>query len=152
MEENGQGATGGIPGQPAWESRLLVPAVAIAALLIAVYSLISQLTGPMVFGPRGAEIVVSVGDHFSVQLPRTAGGARWAIAAPAPDPAVLRSAGGHVRTGAAPPADPATTHYLDFVAVAAGRTDLRLLRCRACGPGAAEEPGARSLNFRITVG
>ncbi|MCB5911133.1 hypothetical protein [Streptomyces pinistramenti] len=135
----------------AWDSRLLVPAMAVAALLIAVYTVISQLTGPMVFGPHSTDVTVSPGDHFSVQLPATPDGSRWIIAAPAPDPAVLRSAGGHVTTGAPPPADPATTRYLDFDAVGSGRTDLRLLRCRTCGPGAAEEPGARSLNFRITV-
>lgn len=137
----------GIPGG----SRRLVTAVAVAALLIALHSVVSQLSAPEVFDARDTEIRVSPGEGFSVRVPGApSDGYRWIVAEPRPDPAVLRAAGGRVRTGGPPPAG--TGRLLAFEAVRAGRTDLRLLRCRRCGPGAADEQGARSLNFRVTVG
>ncbi|MDT0457852.1 protease inhibitor I42 family protein [Streptomyces sp. DSM 41527] len=121
--------------------------VAIAALLVALHSVFSQLSAPRVYDADDTEIAVSAGDRFSVRVPDDpAGGYRWIIAEPRPDPAVLRAAG----SGGPPPA--ATGRYLAFEAVRPGRTDLRLLRCRRCGSGAADEKGARSLNFRVTVG
>ncbi|MFJ8674066.1 protease inhibitor I42 family protein [Streptomyces sp. NPDC093589] len=133
------------------KSRLLVIAVAIAALVIAAHSVISQLSGPQVYGADSPEISVSVGGSFSVKVPDDpADGYRWIIAEPRPDPAVLKTTGGHVATS--DPAPPGGGfRFLDFEALRTGRTDLRLLRCRQCGPGAADEPGARSLNFRITI-
>ncbi|MGW1790883.1 protease inhibitor I42 family protein [Streptomyces tubercidicus] len=132
-------------------TRTLVIAVAITALLIALHSVFSQLSAPEVYDADDTEIAVSPGDRFSVRVADDpAGGYRWIIAEPRPDPAVLKAAGGHRATGGPPPAGPA--RYLAFEAVHPGRTDLRLLRCRRCGPGAADEPGARSLNFRVTVG
>ncbi|GAA2614943.1 hypothetical protein [Streptomyces tubercidicus] len=132
-------------------TRTLVIVVAITALLIALHSVFSQLSAPEVYDADDTEIAVSPGDRFSVRVADDpAGGYRWIIAEPRPDPAVLKAAGGHRATGGPPPAGPA--RYLAFEAVHPGRTDLRLLRCRRCGPGAADEPGARSLNFRVTVG
>ncbi|MFE6743667.1 hypothetical protein [Streptomyces tubercidicus] len=132
-------------------TRTLVIVVAITALLIALHSVFSQLSAPEVYDADDTEIAVSPGDRFSVRVTDDpAGGYRWIIAEPRPDPAVLKAAGGHRATGGPPPAGPA--RYFAFEAVHPGRTDLRLLRCRRCGPGAADEPGARSLNFRVTVG
>ncbi|MFF3546072.1 hypothetical protein [Streptomyces platensis] len=132
-------------------TRTLVIVVAITALLIALHSVFSQLSAPEVFDADDTEIAVSPGDRFSVRVTDDpAGGYHWIIAEPRPDPAVLKATGGHLATGGPPPAGPA--RYLAFEAVRAGRTDLRLLRCRRCGPGAADEAGARSLNFRVTVG
>ncbi|MFE1177466.1 protease inhibitor I42 family protein [Streptomyces sp. NPDC058773] len=132
-------------------TRTLVIAVAITTLLIALHSVFSQLSAPEVYGADDTEIAVSPGDRFSVRVADDpSDGYRWIIAEPRPDPAVLRAAGSHVATGGPPPAGPA--RYLAFEAVRPGRTDLRLLRCRRCGPGAAEEADARSLNFRVTVG
>ncbi|MEU8916104.1 hypothetical protein [Streptomyces nigrescens] len=129
--------------------RTLVIVVAITTLLIALHSIFSQLSAPEVYDADDTEIVVSPGDRFSVRVADDpAGGHRWIIAEPRPDPAVLRAADGRVTTGG-PPAGPA--RHLSFEAVRPGRTDLRLLRCRRCGPGAADEAGARSLNFRVTV-
>lgn len=137
----------GIPGG----SRRLVIAVAIAALLIALHSVFSQLSAPRVYDADDTEIAVSAGDRFSVRVPGDpAGGYRWIIAEPRPDPAVLKAAGTEGGTSGPPPAG--TARHLAFEAVGPGRTDLRLLRCRRCGPGAADEKGARSLNFRVTVG
>ncbi|MFG2830674.1 hypothetical protein ACGFWI_24920 [Streptomyces sp. NPDC048434] len=128
-------------------SRRLVIVVAIAALLIALHSVFSQLSAPRIYDADDTEISVSAGDHFSVQVSDdSADGYRWIIAEPRPDPAVLKAAGGP------PPDGPGTARYLAFEAVHPGRTDLRLLRCRRCGTGAADEKGARSLNFRVTVG
>ncbi|MEE4424861.1 protease inhibitor I42 family protein [Streptomyces bugieae] len=127
--------------------RRLVIAIAIAALLIALHSVFSQLSGPKVYGPDDTEIAVSAGDRFSVAVADDPGGFRWVVAAPRPDPAVLRPAGAHEANGSTGPA-----RYLDFEAVRPGRTDLRLVRCRRCSAGAADEPGARTLNFRVTVG
>ncbi|UZJ31105.1 protease inhibitor I42 family protein [Streptomyces endophytica] len=127
--------------------RTLVIAIAIAALLIALHSVFSQLSAPKVYGPDDTEIAVSAGDRFSVAVPDDPGGFHWIVAAPRPDPAVLRPAGAHEANGGAGPA-----RYLDFEAVRPGRTDLRLVRCRRCSAGAADEPGARTLNFRVTVG
>ncbi|MFJ9470327.1 hypothetical protein [Streptomyces caniferus] len=136
----------GIPGG----SRRLVIVVAIAALLIALHSVFSQLSAPEVFDADDTEIAVSPGDRFSVKVfDDPADGYRWIIAEPRPDPAVLRAAGARVSTA---PAGAGTGRYLAFEAVRPGRTDLRLLRCRRCGTGAADERGARSLNFRVTVG
>ncbi|WP_336050586.1 protease inhibitor I42 family protein [Streptomyces sp. CA2R101] len=132
-------------------SRKLVIVVAIAALLVALHSIFSQLSAPRVYDADDTEITVSAGDRFSVRVPGDpAGGYRWIIAEPRPDPAVLKAADTHGDSGGPPPA--ATGRYLAFEAVRPGRTDLRLLRCRRCGSGAAEEKGARSLNFRVTVG
>ncbi|GFE24304.1 protease inhibitor I42 family protein [Streptomyces nigrescens] len=129
--------------------RTLVIVVAITTLLIALHSIFSQLSAPEVYDADDTEIAVSPGDRFSVRVPDSpAGGYHWIIAEPRPDPAVLKAAGGRVTTGG-PPAGSA--RHLSFEAVRPGRTDLRLLRCRRCGPGAADEAGARSLNFRVTV-
>ncbi|MFH8684873.1 protease inhibitor I42 family protein [Streptomyces lydicus] len=131
--------------------RTLVTVVAVAGLLIALYSVFSQLSAPEVFDADDTEIAVSAGDHFSVRVPdEPAGGYRWIIAEPRPDPAVLRTTGRREIPGGPPAAG--TTRHLDFEAVRPGRTDLRLLRCRACAAGAADEPGARTLNFRVRVG
>ncbi|MFE7786988.1 protease inhibitor I42 family protein [Streptomyces nigrescens] len=129
--------------------RTLVIVVAITTLLIALHSIFSQLSAPEVYDADDTEIAVSPGDRFSVRVPDSpAGGYHWIIAEPRPDPAVLKAAGGRVTTGG-PPAGSA--RHLSFEAVRPGRTDLRLLRCRRCGPGSADEAGARSLNFRVTV-
>ncbi|MFJ3955442.1 protease inhibitor I42 family protein [Streptomyces libani] len=129
--------------------RTLVIVVALTTLLIALHSIFSQLSAPEVYDADDTEIAVSPGDRFSVRVADDpAGGYRWIIAEPRPDPAVLKAAGGRVTTGG-PPAGSA--RHLSFEAVRPGRTDLRLLRCRRCGPGAADEAGARSLNFRVTV-
>ncbi|WP_241746073.1 protease inhibitor I42 family protein [Streptomyces lydicus] len=129
--------------------RTLVIVVAITTLLIALHSIFSQLSAPEVYDADDTEITVSPGERFSVRVAEDpAGGYHWIIAEPRPDPAVLKAAGGRVTTGG-PPAGAA--RHLSFEAVRPGRTDLRLLRCRRCGPGAADEAGARSLNFRVTV-
>ncbi|MFF9781690.1 MULTISPECIES: protease inhibitor I42 family protein [unclassified Streptomyces] len=129
--------------------RTLVIVVAITTLLIALHSIFSQLSAPEVYDADDTEIAVSPGDRFSVRVPDgPAGGYHWIIADPRPDPAVLKAAGGRVTTGG-PPAG--SDRRLSFEAVRPGRTDLRLLRCRRCGPGAADEAGSRSLNFRVTV-
>ncbi|TJZ42564.1 hypothetical protein FCH28_34285 [Streptomyces piniterrae] len=127
-------------------------AVAVAALLIAAHSVISQLSGPKVYDAEHTEISVDAGDRFAVRVADDpADGYRWIIAEPRPDPAVLTAAGGHYDPDEPPPSGAGGSRHLDFEAVRAGRTDLRLVRCRRCGTGAAEEPGARSLNFRVTV-
>ncbi|MEV6565803.1 protease inhibitor I42 family protein [Streptomyces kronopolitis] len=132
--------------------RTLVIALAIATLLIALHSVFSQLSAPRIYDADDSEIVVSPGDRFSVQVDdEGAGGYRWIIADPRPDPAVLRAAGSRAVPGGAR-AGSGRVRRLGFRAVRPGRTDLRLLRCRRCGTGAADEPGARSLNFRVTVG
>ncbi|MFD8549481.1 protease inhibitor I42 family protein [Streptomyces sp. NPDC059649] len=128
-------------------ARTLVVVIAIAALLIALHSVFSQLSAPKVYGPDDTEIAVSAGDRFSLKLADDPGGFRWIVAEPRPDPAVLRATGDRAAQGSAGPA-----RYLDFEAVRPGRTDLRLVRCRRCSAGAADEPGARTLNFRVTVG
>ncbi|MEU9122047.1 protease inhibitor I42 family protein [Streptomyces sp. NPDC048506] len=126
--------------------RTLVIVVAVAALLIALHSVVSQLSGPEVYGAGDTEIAVSAGDRFSVRVADDpADGYRWTIAEPRPDPAVLKAVGRR-----AAPDGP--ERYLDFEAVRPGRTDLRLLRCRHCSAGGAQEPGARTLNFRVRVG
>ncbi|WP_438487649.1 protease inhibitor I42 family protein [Streptomyces sp. S186] len=137
-------------------SRALVTAVAVTALLIALYSVISRLSGPEVFGPGDTEISVSAGDRFTIEVPDDPGdGYHWIVAAPRPDPAVLRAAGQR-RTapddGAGPPSAGQHSLALDFEAGRPGRTDLRLLRCLRCTAGVADEPGADVLNFRVTVG
>ncbi|MEW1660200.1 hypothetical protein [Streptomyces sp. NPDC093707] len=146
-------------------SRALVTAVAVTALLIALYSVLSQVVGPEVYGPDDTEIAVSAGDRFTIEVPDDPGdGRHWIIAAPRPDPDVLRPAAGgspraleawrkaapDARAGGPPP--DRGSRALGFRAVHPGRTDLRLLRCRRCATGAEYEPGARALNFRITVG
>ncbi|MEV0374787.1 protease inhibitor I42 family protein [Streptomyces sp. NPDC050636] len=142
----------GSGGIPRINSRLLVIAVAIAALLIAAHSVISQLSGPKVYDADSTEISVGAGDRFAVQLAEDpTDGYRWIIAEPRPDPAVVKAAGGHLDPDEPPPSGEGGSRYLDFEAVHAGRTDLRLVRCRRCTAGAADEPGARSLNFRVTV-
>ncbi|MEU7640733.1 MULTISPECIES: protease inhibitor I42 family protein [unclassified Streptomyces] len=134
-------------------SRALVTVVAVAALLIALYTVVSQLSGPEVFGPGDTEIAVSAGDRFTIEVPDDPDdGYQWIVAAPRPDPAVLRAGGDRAAPGGPPPPDHGSSRALDFEAVHPGRTDLRLLRCRRCAAGAADEPGARALNFRITVG
>ncbi len=131
---------------------VLVVIVALAALLVAVHSVLSQLSGPKVYDDRSTEIAVAPGERFSIRVTEDpADGFRWIIAEPRPDPAVLKAAGGHVDADEPPPSGSGGSRYLDFTAVRAGRTDLRLLRCRACGPGAADEAGARTLNYRVTV-
>ncbi|UQA95072.1 protease inhibitor I42 family protein [Streptomyces halobius] len=139
-------------GIPRINTRLLVIAVAIATLLIAAHSVISQLSGPEVYDADDTEISVEAGDRFTVQVAGdSADGYRWIIAAPRPDPAVLKAAGQRADPDEPPPSGSGGSRYLDFRAVHAGRTDLRLVRCRRCAAGAAEEAGAQSLNFRVTV-
>ncbi|WP_245689418.1 protease inhibitor I42 family protein [Streptomyces chattanoogensis] len=141
--------TGGI----ARKSRLLVIAVAIAALLIAVHTVISRLSEPAVYDADSTEIAVGPGEHFEIQVADgRADGFRWIIAAPRPDPAVLRASGSHVDPDEPPSSGAGGSRYLDFVAVGAGRTDLRLLRCRRCTDGAGVAEGTQSLEFRVTVG
>ncbi|MFI1307942.1 protease inhibitor I42 family protein [Streptomyces sioyaensis] len=133
-------------------TRALVIVVAIAALLIALHSVFSQLSAPRIYDADDTEIAVAPGDRFSVQVDdEGTDGYRWIIAEPRPDPAVVRATGSRVvpggaRVGSGP------VRRLGFRAVRPGRTDVRLLRCRRCGTGAADEAGARSLNFRVTVG
>ncbi|MCZ0995049.1 hypothetical protein O1L44_20720 [Streptomyces noursei] len=75
-------------------SRALVTVMAVLALLIALYSVIDQLTGPEEYGPGDTEIVVSAGDRFTIDVPDDPGdGRHWIVAAPRPDPAVLRTTG-----------------------------------------------------------
>ncbi|MYT29422.1 hypothetical protein GTY73_11440 [Streptomyces sp. SID8354] len=130
--------------------------VAVTALLVALHSVISQLSGPEVFGPGDTEISVSAGDRFTLEVPDDPGdGYHWIVAAPRPDPAVLRAAGQRriaPDDGAGPPSAHHGSRALDFAAVRPGRTDLRLLHCLRCAAGAADEPGAEVLNFRVTVG
>ncbi|MFG2141646.1 protease inhibitor I42 family protein [Streptomyces sp. NPDC048650] len=133
-------------------SRLLVIAVAIAALLIAVHSVLSQLSGPKIYDAGSTEISVGAGEHFAVRVPDDpADGRHWIIAGPRPDPSVVEPAGSHLAADEKPPSGAGGSRYFDFGATGTGRTDLRLLRCRRCAPGAADEEGARSLNFRVTV-
>ncbi|MFF4604619.1 hypothetical protein ACFY12_18060 [Streptomyces sp. NPDC001339] len=132
-------------------------AVAVAALLIALHSVVSQLSAPEVYGADDSEIAVSAGDRFSVKVADDpagdpAGGYRWIIAEPRPDPAVLKAVGRREVPGGPLPSGTGRERYLDFETVRPGRTDLRLLRCRICSADAADEPGARTLNFRIRVG
>ncbi|MFJ9853288.1 protease inhibitor I42 family protein [Streptomyces sp. NPDC101150] len=144
--------TGGI----ARNSRLLVIAVAIATLLIAVHSVVSQLSGPKVYDPGSTEVSVEAGERFEIRVADgAADGFRWIIAAPRPDPAVLKPAGNHLEPDEPAPSGKGGTRYFDFEAVGEGRTDLRLLHCRRCTTGDADAGGAdggRSINFRITVG
>ncbi|MEU5214291.1 protease inhibitor I42 family protein [Streptomyces sp. NPDC020742] len=134
-------------------ARTLVIAVAVAGLLVALHSVVSQLSAPEVFGPDDTEITVSPGDRFSVRITDgPADGARWIIAEPRPDPAVLRAAGVREAPDPTTPSVGGPARFLDFEAVRPGRTDLRLLRCRRCTADAADEPGARTLNFRVRVG
>ncbi|MER6053330.1 protease inhibitor I42 family protein [Streptomyces sp. NPDC001793] len=137
-------------------SRTLVTVVAVAALLIALHTVISRLSGPEVFGPADTEISVGAGDRFSIEVPDDPGdGYHWIVAAPRPDPAVLRAAGQRrimPDDDAGPPSAGHGSRALDFAAVRPGRTDLRLLHCLRCATGAADEPGAGVLNFRVTVG
>lgn len=140
-------------GRIARYQRPAVITVAVAALLISGQTVIGQLSGPKIFGPGASEISVAPGERFSVRLPDDpADGYHWAIAEPRPDPAVVAVTGDRFREGGPPPEDPEGARYLDFAARRTGRTDLRLLHCRRCGPGTAGETGARSVNFRITVG
>ncbi|MFI9050059.1 protease inhibitor I42 family protein [Streptomyces sp. NPDC053427] len=140
-------------GDIARNSRLLVIAVAIVTLLIAVHSVVSQLSGPKVYDPGSTEISVRAGEHFEIRVPDgPADGLHWVVAAPRPDPAVLKPAGNHLEADEPPPSGEGGSRYFDFEAVGAGRTDLRLLRCRRCDTGAGGADGARSLVFRITVG
>jgi hypothetical protein len=133
-------------------ARALVIGVAIAALVVAVHSVISQLSAPKVFDADDTEIAVGAGDRFSVRVEDDpAGRYHWIIAPPRPDPGVLEAAGAREAPDGAAPSGTGPARYLDFEAVRAGRTDLRLLRCRSCATGA-EEPGVRTLNFRVTVG
>ncbi|MGW1378610.1 protease inhibitor I42 family protein [Streptomyces sp. NPDC002446] len=131
--------------------RALVVLVAIAALVIALHSVFSQLSASTVYDAGDTEISVPAGDRFSVRVPDDpAGRYRWILAPPRPDPAVLAAAGERTASDD-PPSGTDPVRYLDFEAVRPGRTDLRLLRCRRCTDGA-EEAGARTLNFRVTVG
>lgn len=133
-------------------ARALVVVVAIAALVVALHSVFSQLSAPEVYDADDTEIAVPAGDRFSVRVADDpAGRYHWIIAPPRPDPAVLRATGDRAAPGAPTPSGTGPAHYLDFEAVRPGRTDLRLLRCKSCATGA-EEPGARTLNFRVTVG
>ncbi|MCZ0974004.1 hypothetical protein O1L55_27565 [Streptomyces albulus] len=136
-------------------SRALVTVIAVAALLIAVYTVVSELSGPEVYGPGDTEIEVSAGDRFTIEVPDDpADGQRWIVAAPRPDPAVLRATGEEAAPASAAGGQPsraaARAHWTSRPSTRAAPT------CGCCGadgarPGRRTSPGAR-LNFRITVG
>ena len=136
-------------------SRALVTVVAVAALLIALYTVISQLSGLAVYGPADTEITVSAGDRFTIEVPDDPDDAfHWIVVDPRPDPAVLRAGANRPAPDdppGRPPSSDRASRALDFEAVRSGRTNLRLLYCRRCATGTAYEPGTRTLNFRITV-
>ncbi|MFF4954399.1 protease inhibitor I42 family protein [Streptomyces chattanoogensis] len=141
--------TGGI----ARKSRLLVIAVAIAALLIAVHTVISRLSEPAVYDADSTEIAVGPGEHFEIRVADgRADGFRWIIAEPRPDPAVLKASGSHSGADGPSSSGAGGSRYLDFVAVGPGRTDLRLLRCRRCTDSEGRADGGQRLEFRVTVG
>lgn len=123
-------------------SRTLVIAVAIAALLIALYSVFSQLSAPKVYDADDSEITVSAGDRFSVKVADDpADGYRWIIAEPRPDPSLLKAAGERVVTAGRPrpaPAPPATSP---------SRPSARAVRtygCCAAGAAAPVRPTRRA--------
>ncbi|UNO41668.1 protease inhibitor I42 family protein [Streptomyces sp. MST-110588] len=141
-------------GDIAKPSRTAGIALAVVALVVAVFAVVTLLSGPVVYDEGDSEIAVSAGDRFSVRLKDDPGtGYRWVIAAPEPDPAVLRAVGSHFDSDA-PPGENGSgggSRYLEFEATGVGRTDLRLLHCLRCGTPGAVERGARSVNFRVTV-
>ncbi|POX39719.1 hypothetical protein C3486_17080 [Streptomyces sp. Ru73] len=135
-------------------SRRIGIAVAVTALLVAVYSLIAVLTaGPEVYGPQDTVISVSPGERFVIELddnPST--GYRWSIESPAPDPDVLKPAGSHYDADEPVVTGSGGTRYLEFQAVRAGRTELALRHCFQCGTGQADpDRGGEQLAFRVTV-
>ncbi|OKH97644.1 hypothetical protein A6A06_31105 [Streptomyces sp. CB02923] len=128
--------------------------IAVAALGAAVYAVVTQLTGPVVFGEDDREITVSAGTRFSIRLADTPStGFRWVLAAPEPDPAVLKETGGHY--DADEPARPGSggIRYVDFMARGAGRTEVTLRYCFRCGTPQADEQdeNKRIRRFRVTV-
>ncbi|MFH8403710.1 protease inhibitor I42 family protein [Streptomyces sp. NPDC018019] len=141
---------GGIPRR----TRTAGIAVAVAALLAAVYAVVTQLTAPVVFAEDDREITVSVGTHFSIRLKdNPASGFRWVLAAPAPDPAVLKGAIGHYDAGEPTRPGSGGIRYADFTARGAGRTEVTLRYCYRCGTPQADEQdeNARIRRFRVTV-
>ncbi|MFD7666561.1 protease inhibitor I42 family protein [Streptomyces sp. NPDC059788] len=128
--------------------------VAVAALIAAVYAVVTQLTGPVVFDEDHREIEVTSGTRFSIRLKdNPATGFRWVLTAPKPDPAVLKETGGHYDAGE--PVRPGTggIRYVDFMARGAGRTEVTLRYCFRCGTPQADEQDEnnRTRRFRVTV-
>ncbi|WP_051872394.1 protease inhibitor I42 family protein [Streptomyces sclerotialus] len=135
-------------------SRKIGIAVAVAALLAAVYSLISLLTArPEVYGAQDTVISVSSGERFSIELDDNPGtGFRWSIESPAPDPRVLKPAGSHYEAREPVVAGSGGTRYLEFQAVRAGRAELTLRHCFQCGTDRADPGrGGERLAFSVTV-
>lgn len=135
-------------------SRKIGIAVAVAALLLTLYSLAALLTsGPTVFGPQDTVISVAPGERFSIELadnPST--GYRWSVTPPAPDHHVLRQLGTHFDADAPGTAGAGGTRYLDFQAVRPGVTELGLRFCFKCGTEEGDRgDGGERLAFRITV-
>ncbi|GAA0470373.1 MULTISPECIES: protease inhibitor I42 family protein [Streptomyces] len=129
-------------------------AIAVAALLVTVYSLISLLTArPEVYGAQDTVISVSPGERFSIELDDNPGtGYRWTIESPAPDPHVLKPAGSHYDAREPVTAGSGGTRYLEFQAVREGRTELSLRHCFQCGTDRADpDRGGELLAFRVTV-
>lgn len=141
-------------GRTPGRTRTVGIVVAVAALAAAVYAVVTQLTGPVVFDEDDREITVSSGTHFSIRLrDNPATGFRWVLATPEPDPAVLRRTGGHY--DADEPVRPGSggLRYVDFMARGAGRTEVTLRYCFRCGTPQADEQdeNSRTRRFRVTV-
>ncbi|MET9294928.1 protease inhibitor I42 family protein [Streptomyces sp. NPDC003077] len=145
----GRGRPGTDGSRPARAAGIVV---AVAALVAAVFAILTLLSAPLVFGEGDTKITVSAGDRFSVQLAENpATGYRWVLADPRPDPAVLRSVGGHYDATERITADPGGTRYLDFVATGSGRTRIELRRCFRCGTEGADQRDAKRVTFRVVV-
>ncbi|WP_129821003.1 protease inhibitor I42 family protein [Streptomyces rimosus] len=109
-------------------------AFAVAALLAAVYAVVTQLTGPVVFEEGEREISVTSGTRFSIRLKdNPASGFRWVLAAPRPDPAVLQGAVGHYDADEPARAGSGGFRYVDFTARGTGHTEVTLRYCYRCG-------------------
>ncbi|MEU7259868.1 protease inhibitor I42 family protein [Streptomyces rimosus] len=129
-------------------------AFSVAALLAAVYAVVTQLTGPVVFEEGEREISVTSGTRFSIRLKdNPASGFRWVLAAPRPDPAVLQGAVGHYDADEPARAGSGGFRYVDFTARGTGHTEVTLRYCYRCGTPQADEQdeNARTRRFRVTV-
>ncbi|MEV5597255.1 protease inhibitor I42 family protein [Streptomyces sp. NPDC052496] len=141
-------------GRISGRTRTVGIVVAVAALAAAVYAVVTQLTGPVVFDEHDRDIRVAPDTRFSIRLkdnPST--GFRWVLAAPKPDPAVLQETGGHY--DADEPVRPGSggIRYVDFMARGAGHTEVTLRYCFRCGTPQADEQdeNSRTRRFRVTV-